>query len=600
MVPPHTQLSTDSSSFAAQGSLPISRRISLTYLPGNSGDVEVEKGSGVRTMTAATSGKSAQELAPWPVRARRALTPDAIQSSALVDSAHESDPVVTAHARQAVTIHDTARERTRLYARQLAEVARFLHEDPDVRDLNDDLDLIAMKLSTALRLSASQAVGRVRDAHRAVTVMPGTFAQLSTGDLPEDWHRALLRRLAPLTDAQAAAIDAVIATWEVESISRAQFDRHLGLAISLALSDVPEPPRPPERDVTVQVGPVTEGTATLSVTGPMLEILSLSHRLDAAARTVQAAQRQQLAENPGEPLPFDPDGTALGNGRALSLAALRYLVLTHSLLHHEPVEAPKTAFTLFVTVPAMTLLGASDAPGMLEGGTPIPAEQARYLAAGQPDWQRLLTDPVSGAYLDAAPTRYTPTAAQRAQLRLRHPVCAAPGCRRSTTLASEDDHIEEFDHQDPVRGGPTELANLHRLCWRHHQLKTAGHLDPTREPAADLDSSTTRPPATSAAAARPCPGAGSAPPGLQGRDPAVTRWTLDGAHSSWTVEHTDMTTPLLAATLERNWREHLAWKESAEARAATRPEGAGDAGGADGTRRAAGTGGADRPGQPPF
>lgn len=524
-------------------------------------------------MSAVMTAELPRELRPWPVRARRRLTPEAVRASALVDSAHEADPVVTAHAQQAVTIHDTSRERTRLYARQLAEVAQFLREDPDVSDPSDALDLIAMKLATALRVSASQAAGRVRDAHRAVTVMPGTFEQLATGDLPEDWHRTLLRRLAGMSDAQAAAIDAVVATWEVASISRSQFDRHLGLAISLTLSEVPEPARTPERDVSVQIGPVPEGTATLSVTGPMLEILALSHRLDAAARTVQAAQRKQLAEQPGEAVPFDPDGTALENGRALSLATLRYLVLTHSLLHHEPVEAPRTAFTLFVTVPAMTLLGASDAPGMLEGRTPIPADQARFLAAGQPEWHRLLTDPISGAYLDAPTTRYTPTAAQRTQLRLRHPVCAAPGCTHSTVLASEDDHIEEFDHRDPARGGPTTLENLHRLCWRHHQLKTAGRLDPTREAGAAPDRSAAGP-----SDPRACPGVGTGPRELRRREPAVTRWTLDGAHTSWTLEHTDMTTPLLAATLERRWAEHLAERAASAARAGALPRDGGAVG----------------------
>ena len=45
----------------------------------------------------------------------------------------------------------------------------------------------------------------------------------------------------------------------------------------------------------------------------------------------------------------------------------------------------------------------------------------------------------------------------------------------------ESDHIEEFDHEHPARGGPTEIGNLHRLCRIHHRMKTAGLLDPQRD-----------------------------------------------------------------------------------------------------------------------
>src|SRR5699024_6167017 len=57
-----------------------------------------------------------------------------------------------------------------------------------------------------------------------------------------------------------------------------------------------------------------------------------------------------------------------------------------------------------------------------------------------------------------------------------------PACTHTTADDAENDHIEEFDHTDPTRGGPTSLHNLHRLDWRHHDLKTAGRLDPVREP----------------------------------------------------------------------------------------------------------------------
>src|SRR5699024_7381109 len=36
-------------------------------------------------------------------------------------------------------------------------------------------------------------------------------------------------------------------------------------------------------------------------------------------------------------------------------------------------------------------------------------------------------------------------------------------------------------HTHPETGGTTEIPNLHPLCWRHHQMKTAGLLDPIKE-----------------------------------------------------------------------------------------------------------------------
>src|SRR5699024_4512726 len=198
------------------------------------------------------------------------------------------------------------------------------------------------------------------------------------------------------------------------------------------------------------------------------------------------------------------------------------------VLDTDPVQETTSAYKLLVTVPVMTMLGRDDAPAMLEGTTPIPAELARELAAGQSTWTRILTDEARGTYLPVTPETYRPSAAMRRQLRLRHPVCAVPGCARPTATASEDDHILEYDHEHPARGGPTSLANLHRLCWQHHQLKTAGLLDPTRDP-----------------------GEGEDP-----RAPLTTRWTLGDDLRTTTQESTDLLTPRTARLLEHAWEEH--------------------------------------------
>src|SRR5699024_2338736 len=118
---------------------------------------------------------------------------------------------------------------------------------------------------------------------------------------------------------------------------------------------------------------------------------------------------------------------------------------------------------------------------MLDGTIPIPPRMARELVARAPAFERVLTDPVSGQHLPSASTTYRPTRAMAENLRLIDPVCAVPGCTRNVMTIGETDHIEEFDLEDPARGGPTALENLHRVCRTYHRMKTAGLLDPERD-----------------------------------------------------------------------------------------------------------------------
>src|SRR5699024_1045159 len=130
----------------------------------------------------------------------------------------------------------------------------------------------------------------------------------------------------------------------------------------------------------------------------------------------------------------------------------------------------------------------SNAPATLDGTIPIPPRMARELVAKAPAFERVLTDPVTGDHLHTASRTYRPSAAMAGNLRLIDPVCAVPGCHRKVMTVGEMDHLEEFDLEDPARGGPTTVENLHRLCRRHHRMESAGLLDPVR----DRDTGTAR------------------------------------------------------------------------------------------------------------
>src|SRR5699024_3260810 len=155
---------------------------------------------------------------------------------------------------------------------------------------------------------------------------------------------------------------------------------------------------------------------------------------------------------------------------------LRYAIAVRSQLDTGAVEVPEPAFRLSVVVPMLTLFGLSNAPATLDGTIPIPPRIARELAAKAPACERALAAPVSGGHLPSASRTYRPSAAMAENLRLIDPVCAVPGCHRNVMTVGEMDHIEEFDLEHPARGGPTTVENLHRLCRRHHRMKSAGLL----------------------------------------------------------------------------------------------------------------------------
>ncbi|MEV0798101.1 DUF222 domain-containing protein [Kribbella sp. NPDC050281] len=117
-----------------------------------------------------------------------------------------------------------------------------------------------------------------------------------------------------------------------------------------------------------------------------------------------------------------------------------------------------------VVVPAATLLGLDNDPAELTGYGPIPAEMARRIAADG-TWRRLLTDPTNGIVLEASTTRHDPGTLVTETLLARHPVCAWPGCNR-TSRDCDRDHLTPF-----ARSGATTLSGLAPYCEYHHVIK---------------------------------------------------------------------------------------------------------------------------------
>ena len=438
-----------------------------------------------------------------------------------------ASPTLPTHLHQ---VHAASLEESRRLAARLTALAPSFH-DPEEEDC-DEGEAEAELLSVALALRCTRAVAEriVRDAHIAVTQLPRTLLRLERECFPAPWFDHLLRRTRHLTARQMTAVDEAASHWPL-ALTTEQFHRRLSRLLGRIDSEQEAPAHlTPEGRRRVELLPTRDdGIGFLRVIGPVPEILALAQRLDAAARAVQAAQRR--AFEAGEAPPLDPRGTVAETGLPASLATLQYDLLGGATLDTDGIRVPAPRFRLNVTVPVLSLLGGSQEPGMLEGTIPIPVTMARELAGQSRTWYRVLTDPCSGVFLPLPAERYAPSRAMLEHLRLRNSSCAVPGCARPVSWASEADHIEEYDHEHPERGGLTEIENLHLLCWQHHLLKTLGLLDPTRLPCT---------------------------PGLPGR----TAWAIEDRLHVIVRDNEDLATPPTVRALMDSWTRHQAQLEA--------------------------------------
>ncbi|MFC0672436.1 HNH endonuclease signature motif containing protein [Brachybacterium hainanense] len=423
--------------------------------------------------TAAVHGAQAADLARRvPERIRQARTRSAVTRDVLPEIAGVStDPVLSADVQD---IWDASAAEGIAASRTLHALAKLWAGDAEAPDGSPDRDAHAIAAAVALRVTLRKAERLIRDAHRAVHDLPACFALLEEGVFPAPWLMQILHRTRGLSSLSRQALDQVVSGWDLH-MSADTFSSWLSSLVhwleDLETDDGTRDATPVERSVTLS--PLPGGLALLQLVGPAPELVQASRRLDVTARAVRDAQRTALAE--GMPIPWDLDGEVARTGKPMRLSTLRYLLLSRAELDPQQAPVPTDRFRITVTVPALTLLGEADAPGLLDGGMPVPADLARRLAGGESTWYRVLTDPCSGAFLPLPAQTYRPSAGMLEHLRLRGPRCAVPGCDRRVTDAAECDHIEEF-----LDGGRTDIENLHLLCRFHHQEKTAGRLDPVR------------------------------------------------------------------------------------------------------------------------
>ncbi|WP_299299539.1 HNH endonuclease signature motif containing protein [uncultured Brachybacterium sp.] len=372
-----------------------------------------------------------------------------------------------------------AEKRTALcLADKYRALADLFEHDGGYEEVTELDDVDTLRAGLALRVTRSAAGWQLRDAYQAVHLFPQCLSALESGAFPAAWFQKMLKTSRQLSDSSRKNLDIAVASWSPD-ITAERFFTLLKKLIALLeqREDRPDPLSSLTRSVDL-LPSVEPGMGTIQINGPIPDILAQWKQLDESARAVQAAQRAALRD--GTPIPHDPDGTVLDTGKALPLSQLRFALMATAALDLDGVHVPAERFRLNITIPALTLLGASDEPGSLDGTIPLPPALARSLAGSTDTWYRVLTDACSGAFLPLPADKFEPTAAMLEHLRLRNAQCAVPGCTRPVSWASECDHIEECLRGTPGAGGLTEIENLHLLCWQHHLDKTNGLLDPTR------------------------------------------------------------------------------------------------------------------------
>ncbi|GAA4392734.1 HNH endonuclease signature motif containing protein [Tsukamurella soli] len=131
--------------------------------------------------------------------------------------------------------------------------------------------------------------------------------------------------------------------------------------------------------------------------------------------------------------------------------------------------APAIAGAAGIWLPGLVVAGGHVGAGL---GGPVGAGDLRsMLARCEVHVRTAGTRRADGTIVAAAGSGYVPTAVQQQVVRIRHGVCAFPGCQVPAERCQLD-HVVEYDHADPASGGATDVWNMVPLCGFHHRIKT--------------------------------------------------------------------------------------------------------------------------------
>ncbi|WP_426302044.1 DUF222 domain-containing protein [Arthrobacter sp. R-11] len=359
---------------------------------------------------------------------------------------------------------------------------------------------VAAEIATATRAKDRTIQRQMGQAVELLDRFPATFGSLAQG-------RISLAHARIIQDAGAALDDPdALARYETVLVARAERQapaRVRRLAVREAEKAQPEAMADRHERAAeerrVWVTPLPDGMAELAAVLPAAIAYGIHDRLTRMAQKHAEQHRNTEAVGAAPGRSTDAGRTEPGRGAepARNTDRLRADLFAELLLcgapeGHDTPDGLLAAITARadVTVPALTLIGrdgptagtglggaradataaahtivdnTTPVPAELDGRHPIDPDTARILAGNATIWNRVLTDPVTGAVL--AVDRYRPGKALKRLLTARDTRCRFPGCG---IPARELD----LDHtHDAALDGTTDTGNLAGLCRRHHILK---------------------------------------------------------------------------------------------------------------------------------
>lgn len=339
---------------------------------------------------------------------------------------------------------------------------------------------VATEIGAALHVPDRTIQAQMSDAMILTECFPATAAAFGAGRISKAHVRMILAVGAPIETAEGRAVfeKHVLARAVHESVNRVRpyakqiVERVRGVSFQQRQDEA-------RKKRQVWVTDEEDGESTLHVRGASAIIHGIHDRLTQMAhavkteneRAAKAAEAEaadtEAADAGAADVPVDEcclDTRSLGELRS-DLAA--DLLLTGGPSAHQGLEhlLAQIRAIVEITVPLLTIIDplATAPPAHLTGVGPIDPETARLLARGAPGWDRVMTEPVSGAVL--ATDRYRPTSELRRHLRSRDRRCRFMGCNISARK-TDDDHDIDWAH-----GGTTDEANLSGKCRRHHVMK---------------------------------------------------------------------------------------------------------------------------------
>jgi hypothetical protein len=338
---------------------------------------------------------------------------------------------------------------------------------------------LVAEVATTIRESEGVVARDFDEAERLVRRLPRTLASLDAGRIGERHARVLVEQSiglgAHVTDRDPRDAARRLAAFEREAVPIAEETNPRGVrrrAQRIRERLLPESidvrARRAVADRRVVLENADDGMAWLHHYLPAHEAHAAYERLTRLAR--REARRGARGGAGGAPSGDDAAAGA-GGGRGevrRTLTQLRADAARDLLLGGATTGVGESSVirpTVHVTVPVLTLLGASDEPAVLDGYGPIDADSARRLSAHAPSFTRLLTHPETGVVLSVGRDSYAVPADLKRFVILRDGTCRFPGCGRSAREC-EIDHTVAW-----AAGGGTSHDNLAALCPNHHHLK---------------------------------------------------------------------------------------------------------------------------------